>query len=189
MAALAIRLFANMIAGHVLLAVYPVELILSAGTALGAAHGLGYRDFALVAASVAVTLLEVFVAFLQAFIFAFLTALFIGLSVVFHNDDHHEKAAAQSSDHPAKAKGGRVFSQGQKTSKFALLMIVIGLALMLVPGAAHAQTEGGAAVTDGSGSMLNPIGAGRLGGTIGAGLVVMGAGAGINGRIGAAAVE
>jgi F-type H+-transporting ATPase subunit c len=76
----------------------------------------------------------------------------------------------------------------KRASKFALLMIVIGLALMLVPGAAHAQTEGGAAVTDGSGSMLDPVGAGRLGGTIGAGLVVMGAGAGI-GRIGAAAVE
>lgn len=91
-AALAIRLFANMIAGHVLLAVL-VGLILSAGTALGAALGVGIA-IPLVAASVAVTLLEVFVAFLQAFIFAFLTALFIGLSVVFHHDDHHEEAAA-----------------------------------------------------------------------------------------------
>lgn len=76
----------------------------------------------------------------------------------------------------------------KRASKFALLMIVIGLALMLAPAAAHAQTGDEAAVTGGAGSMLDPIGAGRLGGTIGAGLVVMGAGAGI-GRIGAAAVE
>jgi len=34
------------------------------------------------------------VAFLQAFIFTFLTALFIGMSVVFHHDDHHAEAAA-----------------------------------------------------------------------------------------------
>jgi len=45
---------------------------------------------------VAITLLELFVAFLQAYIFTFLTALFIGISVVFHHDDdhHHEAAAA-----------------------------------------------------------------------------------------------
>lgn len=90
--ALAIRLFANMFAGHVLLAVL-VGLILSAGTALGAGMGLGIA-LPLVAASVAISMLEVFVAFLHAFIFAFLTALFIGLSVVFHHDDHHGEAAA-----------------------------------------------------------------------------------------------
>ncbi|HJX28905.1 MAG TPA: F0F1 ATP synthase subunit A, partial [Thermoanaerobaculia bacterium] len=33
-----------------------------------------------------------FVAFLQAFIFTFLTCLFIGQSVVFHHDDHHGDA-------------------------------------------------------------------------------------------------
>jgi len=49
---------------------------------------------------VAINLLELFVAFLQAFIFTFLTTLFIGMSVVFHHDDHHaeqghhEEAAA-----------------------------------------------------------------------------------------------
>jgi F-type H+-transporting ATPase subunit a len=44
---------------------------------------------------VAISLLELFVAFLQAFIFTFLTALFIGMSVVFqHGDEHHHEAAA-----------------------------------------------------------------------------------------------
>jgi F-type H+-transporting ATPase subunit a len=89
--ALAVRLFANMIAGHILLAVL-LAFIMSAG-ATSAALGLGIA-VPVVLGSVAITLLELFVAFLQAFIFTFLTALFIGMSTVFHHDDHHEKAAA-----------------------------------------------------------------------------------------------
>jgi len=89
--ALAVRLFANMIAGHILLAVL-LTFIMSAG-ATSAALGLGIA-VPVVLGSVAITLLELFVAFLQAFIFTFLTALFIGMSVVLHHDDHHEKAAA-----------------------------------------------------------------------------------------------
>ena len=84
--ALAVRLFANMIAGHILLAVL-LSFILAAGaksTGLGLGVGL-----IVVASSVAINFLELFVAFLQAFIFTFLTTLFIGMSVVFHHDDHH----------------------------------------------------------------------------------------------------
>jgi F-type H+-transporting ATPase subunit a len=47
-----------------------------------------------VIASVAITLLELFVAFLQAFIFTFLTTLFIGMSIVFHHDDHADHQPA-----------------------------------------------------------------------------------------------
>ena len=95
--ALAVRLFANMIAGHILLAVL-LSFIMAAGarsTGLGLGVGL-----LVVSGSVAINLLELFVAFLQAFIFTFLTTLFIGMSVVFHHDDHpagehegHEAAA------------------------------------------------------------------------------------------------
>ena len=50
--------------------------------------------------SVAITLLELFVAFLQAFIFTFLTTLFIGQSIVFHHDDHeHDAHAAAAQAH------------------------------------------------------------------------------------------
>jgi len=42
--------------------------------------------------SAAISLLEIFVAFLQAFIFAFLTTLFIGMSIEVHDDSHHEEA-------------------------------------------------------------------------------------------------
>jgi F-type H+-transporting ATPase subunit a len=86
--ALAVRLFANMIAGHILLAVL-LSFILAAGaksTGLGLGVGL-----VVVASSVAINFLELFVAFLQAFIFTFLTTLFIGMSVVFHHDEHHEE--------------------------------------------------------------------------------------------------
>ena len=84
--ALAVRLFANMIVGHILLAVL-LSFIMAAGaksTGLGLGVGL-----LVVSGSVAINLLELFVAFLQAFIFTFLTTLFIGMSVVLHHDDHH----------------------------------------------------------------------------------------------------
>jgi len=84
--ALAVRLFANMIAGHILLAVL-LSFILQAGAALGAGGGLAIA-VPVVLASVAIYMLEIFVAFLQAFIFTFLTALFIGMSVNVHHDDH-----------------------------------------------------------------------------------------------------
>jgi F-type H+-transporting ATPase subunit a len=92
-AALAIRLFANMLAGHVLLAVLLSFIFMAAG-AMGTAGGLGIA-VPVVLGSVAINLLELFVAFLQAYIFTFLTTLFIGQSVVFHHgDEHHAEGAA-----------------------------------------------------------------------------------------------
>jgi F-type H+-transporting ATPase subunit a len=89
--ALIVRLCANMIAGHVLLAVL-LSFIFSAA-AKGIASGLGVA-VPVILGSVAITLLEIFVALLQAFIFTFLTTLFIGQAVVFHHDGHHEEAQA-----------------------------------------------------------------------------------------------
>lgn len=90
--ALAVRLFANMVAGHVLLAV----LASFAGMAfagLGTAGGVAVSAI-VVLVSTAFNFLEIFVAFLQAFIFAFLTTIFIGQAVVIHHHDdhgHHEE--------------------------------------------------------------------------------------------------
>ncbi len=82
--ALTVRLFANMMAGHILLAV-----LIGFGTV-----GIGVA-FPAVLGATAISCLELFVAFLQAFIFTFLTCLFIGQSVVFHHDDHgHEAGGA-----------------------------------------------------------------------------------------------
>jgi len=95
--ALAVRLFANMIAGHILLAVL-LSFIMAAG-AQSTGLGLGVGVL-VVSGSVAINFLELFVAFLQAFIFTFLTTLFIGMSVVLHHDDHH---AGQHEGHEAAA--------------------------------------------------------------------------------------
>lgn len=99
--ALAVRLFANMIAGHMLLAVL-VGLILMAGSTAGTGVGVAVAIPAVVG-SVAIYCLEIFVAFLQAFIFTFLTAVFIGMSVVFHQDEHHEHREGHETSH---ASGG-----------------------------------------------------------------------------------
>ncbi|MDX1502710.1 MAG: F0F1 ATP synthase subunit A [Thermoanaerobaculia bacterium] len=87
--ALAVRLFANMVAGHVLLAVL-LGFVLSAGAA---SMTMGFAiAVPVVLGSVAISMLEIFVAFLQAYIFTFLTALFIGMSVnVHHDEEHHEE--------------------------------------------------------------------------------------------------
>ena len=95
--ALTVRLFANMVAGHVLLAVLLSFISLSyAALGAGAAAGIGV---VVVLASVAFNLLELFVAFLQAFIFTFLTTLFIGQAVVIHHGEDHREHGSNSVEH------------------------------------------------------------------------------------------
>ena len=73
---LAVRLFANMFAGHLVVAVF-VAFIGVAGWTLAS---LGVVPV-VITASVAVNLLELLVAFIQAYVFTFLSALFIGAAV------------------------------------------------------------------------------------------------------------
>ncbi len=101
--ALAVRLFANMVAGHTLAAVL-IGLILSAGAA-SAAMGFGIA-VPVVAGSVAISMLELFVAFLQAFIFTFLTTMFLGQSILLHHDDHD--GAGHVDDHSSVAINERI---------------------------------------------------------------------------------
>ena len=89
--ALIVRLCANMIAGHVLLAVMVSFIFQAAAKSIAGALGVAVP---VVLGSIAITLLEIFVALLQAFIFTFLTTLFIGQAVAFHHDGHHEEAEA-----------------------------------------------------------------------------------------------
>ncbi len=89
--ALALRLFAANTAGHILLAVL-VGLVVMSLKSLGMLVGMPVA-LMVIAGSVAITLVEIFVAFLQAFIFTYLTALFIGMSVNVHHDDHQEAGA------------------------------------------------------------------------------------------------
>jgi F-type H+-transporting ATPase subunit a len=76
---LAVRLFANMFAGHMVLAV--ILLFIVAAAESRNIWLLGSVSFASVLGVVGLSLLELFVAFLQAYIFVFLTALFMGMSL------------------------------------------------------------------------------------------------------------
>ncbi len=75
---LAVRLFANMLAGHIVLAVILSFILMTkdSGTPLWASV-----TTASVLGMIALSLLELFVAFLQAYIFTFLSALFIGMAL------------------------------------------------------------------------------------------------------------
>ncbi len=72
-AVLAIRLFANMFAGHLVLAIFVGFIGVLAGTLL-------FYPFTpvIVLGTIAFSALELFVAFLQAYVFTFLASLFIG---------------------------------------------------------------------------------------------------------------
>lgn len=77
--ALMIRLFANMVAGHTMLAVLVmIGLEAAAGVLKGSLHGL-YVTPITFAASVAIDLMELLVAGIQAYVFTFLTAIFLGI--------------------------------------------------------------------------------------------------------------
>ncbi len=72
MFSLAVRLFANILAGHLLLAVLISLIVMFKSYPAAFGSVVGY---------VCMSFLEIFVAFLQAYIFTFLTAIFIGFAV------------------------------------------------------------------------------------------------------------
>ncbi len=93
--ALTMRLFANMLAGHIVI-FFLLGLIFMMGSA---AVGIVAVPFAM-----GIYFLELFVAFVQAYVFTMLSALFIGMSVAMghhHHDHAHEGHAegAHSHDH------------------------------------------------------------------------------------------
>jgi F-type H+-transporting ATPase subunit a len=85
--ALIIRLFANMLAGHIII-ICLISLIFIFG-GLSAAIGWGFSPIS-IAFSVFIYLIEILVAFIQAFIFTNLTAVFIGQAIE-DVHDHHDK--------------------------------------------------------------------------------------------------
>ncbi len=95
--ALAVRLFANMTAGHILLA----TLFMFAGQVWGQKFILQAPvTLVSVVGGMAVMFLELFVAFLQAFVFMFLTTVFI--SLMDHHEEHgheHEHGHAPGHEH------------------------------------------------------------------------------------------
>ncbi len=86
--ALIIRLFANMVAGHIII-ICLISLIFIFGE-LSVYAGWGASPLA-IGFTVFIYMIEVLVAFLQAFIFTMLTAVFIGQSF---EGEHHDEAHA-----------------------------------------------------------------------------------------------
>lgn len=76
-----VRLLANMVAGHMLLA---LTILASNYFLLTAAGGLKVLSLVTFLAAMAVTAFEIFVAFLQAYVFAVLTAVYVEQSVHTH---------------------------------------------------------------------------------------------------------
>ncbi|MBN1206376.1 MAG: F0F1 ATP synthase subunit A [Myxococcaceae bacterium] len=95
--ALTMRLFANMLAGHIVI-FFLLGLIFMMGSA---AVGIVAVPFAM-----GIYFLELFVAFVQAYVFTLLSALFIGMSVAMghhhdhgHAEEHGHKEGGASHDH------------------------------------------------------------------------------------------
>jgi F-type H+-transporting ATPase subunit a len=89
--ALIVRLFANMIAGHIII-ICLISLIFIFGN-LSSGVGWGFSPIS-IAFTVFIYFIEILVAFLQAYIFTNLTAVFIGQAFEGSHDDvnHHEDA-------------------------------------------------------------------------------------------------
>ncbi len=85
---LAMRLFGTMMSGHLVIAAFVGMVFM----ARDVSHSLGYGvQIAVIIGGMLLTLLELFICFLQAFIFTFLTVLFISMVATHHDHDHDEE--------------------------------------------------------------------------------------------------
>ncbi|MDB5190822.1 MAG: synthase sector subunit a [Segetibacter sp.] len=99
--ALMIRLFANMVAGHIVIICF-ISLIFIFG-AMSKVAGIGFSPISL-AFTVFIYFIEILVAFIQAFIFTNLTAVFIGQAFETGHADHKEDAHDPHPTHDHKEK-------------------------------------------------------------------------------------
>jgi len=94
---LAMRLFGTMMAGHLVVAAFIGLVALGAGAVSSLVIGVGVTVMGAVLLA-----LELFVAMLQAFIFTFLTTLFIAQGAIHHHEDEpHEATPTPTPDAPA----------------------------------------------------------------------------------------
>jgi F-type H+-transporting ATPase subunit a len=83
--ALIIRLFANMISGHIIILSFIILIFIFGAMSTGLGWGTSWFFIAL---AVFIYLIEILVAFIQAYIFANLTAVFIAQAMASHGHDH-----------------------------------------------------------------------------------------------------
>lgn len=89
--ALIIRLFANMVAGHIIIICLISLIFIFAG--LNVYAGWGTSIFS-IAFTIFIYFIEILVAFIQAFIFSMLTAVFVGQAFEGGHDEHHHEEKA-----------------------------------------------------------------------------------------------
>ena len=87
-AALTVRLFANMMGGHMIVLVLTLLIFIFA--AIGGAAVGGATVIVSVLFSVFMLLIDVLVSFIQAYVFTMLSTIFIALA---QEEGHHEKGA------------------------------------------------------------------------------------------------
>ncbi len=88
---LAMRLFGTMMAGHLVIAAFVGLVFLARESSHSLAYGV---EVMVIIGGIMLTLLELFICFLQAFIFTFLTVLFISMVAHEHEHEHeHEHDA------------------------------------------------------------------------------------------------
>jgi F-type H+-transporting ATPase subunit a len=104
--ALMIRLFANMIAGHIVIICF-ISLIFIFGS-MNTVAGLGFSPVSM-AFTIFIYLIEILVAFIQAFIFTNLTAVFIGQAFETGHAEGHD-AAGHHDPHPTKDGDAKEFA-------------------------------------------------------------------------------
>jgi len=95
--ALAIRLFANMTAGHLVI-LSLIDLIFTFRSLFGIGGGIGVSPVS-VAFALFIYLLELLVAFIQAYVFTLLSSLFIGMAADGHDHEHAEPHSPLADDH------------------------------------------------------------------------------------------
>jgi F-type H+-transporting ATPase subunit a len=79
-----IRLFANITAGHIIVLGFISLIFIFKEMSTGLAYGVSLVSIAF---NVFITIIELLVAFIQAFVFTFLSAIYFGLAI----EEHHEK--------------------------------------------------------------------------------------------------
>ncbi len=92
---LAMRLFGTMMAGHLVIAAFVGLIFAAASYSVTLGWGVG---FAVLLGGTVLTLLELFISLLQAFIFTFLTVLFISSGAVHEHEEHEHGAHDPMSD-------------------------------------------------------------------------------------------
>jgi len=82
---LMIRLFANITAGHIIVLGFISLIFIFSEMSAGLAYGV---SFVSIAFNVFITFIELLVAFIQAFVFTFLSAIYFGLAIEEHHKEH-----------------------------------------------------------------------------------------------------